>query len=140
MEPLWSIPNSAVKHYSGENTWREVSWENSSMPRFCQFLFKLWNDVYILLNDLLVWFKSFGREKQRSIQPKLRLLSLCLFFIVFNFCLDFFTSFTRRLTFQIFPSGKSYNLMWRVVVWFWIWFRESTKNPSTDLYMTKVKN
>ena len=32
MEPHWTISNSIVKHYCGENTGEETFWENNSMP------------------------------------------------------------------------------------------------------------
>ena len=37
MEPLHTIPNMNVKRYSGENTSREIYWENITMPKFFHF-------------------------------------------------------------------------------------------------------
>jgi hypothetical protein len=68
MEQLHSIPNMGVKRYCGENTEREVFWEDNTMPESSYIFGKKITSLYMRLLDFLVFalIKSFFIKLNRK--------------------------------------------------------------------------
>ena len=72
--PPVPIPNTVVKLFSAENTWREAAWENRSMPTLFKPLtsvrgfFLLFIDliIFLLYSGYVLYF-SFGENYDFSI-------------------------------------------------------------------------
>ena len=46
IKSYWSISDSIVKDYSGDDTWKEISWENNTM-----------SNPFLIINLPLIWYR-----------------------------------------------------------------------------------